>query len=352
MVSKPILSNKQTIARTVAWLRSHGLPALPVAPMQDAQQYPCRRNGAIIYDGDQPKPAFTGKNPSYLDESGQPHLLSHRYYQDRLPTTRELQGWFANPANGVMTMGGWGNIYWIDIDVKRYPSKARCDQAIERWLNLYPLLKNTLIEQTHSGGWRFAVRCQTAPDFTNFRLGKSMRHVGEILGAGRVTVLAPTIGPSGSPYVSIQRCEPITVESMQSIGIKPIRKIVGKEAMVLRVLQPIQHQAGVPHLQDLVCDRVKQILSGHNLQGDRSYTLLVAALELYGWGNWATQQGLSMAGNPHSLLLEAATLLGVEHDRVDRILKSQNLENCVPAIFQAKGGEATMQKFQRVIASR
>jgi hypothetical protein len=122
--------------------------------------------------------------------------------------------------------------------------------------------------------------------------------------------------------------------------------------MALQVLKPVSPQVGVTHLQDRVRDRVKQILSGHNLQGDRSYALLVEALELYGWANWVTHQGLSVAGDPYGLLLEAAALLGVDHDRVDRILKSHNLENCVPAIFQAKGVEATMQKFQRVAALR
>ena len=333
MINKPILSSTLTTARTIAWLNLQGLPVLPVAPWQD---YPRCRKGN--------RPVFTGKNPSFLGIDGGPHLILHRCYQSRLPRQYEIDRWFANPANGVMTMGGWGDVYWIDIDVKRYGSKQVCDRSVEHWLKCYPMLKETFIERTHSGGWRFAVKCLTEPGFTNFRFRYGPKHVGELLGFGRLTVLAPTIGPSGNSYESIQRVEPVLIESFGAIGIHSVRK-----CSVVNHLKRGDRVAlnGAPHLVQVVSGNVLRILNGVDVYGDRSRCLLVAALELYGWVNWAQSMGVAVAGNPDSLLLETATSLGVETDRLQRILKGQPIEASVPAIYQAAGQEATLARWRR-----
>ena len=350
---KPILSNRLPLANTIAWLKLHGLPVLPVAPIQDSEKFPLIRNGEVIYDGvgsasrngNRPKPAFTGKNPSYLDIHGFPHLLPHRKYQYLLPEQHEIDRWFRNPNNGIMTMGGWGNIYWIDIDVKRYSSQQSCDRSVQSWLRRFPQLRNTFTEKTHSGGWRFAVRCNVAPDFTNFRFDSSPNHRGEILGKGRLTVLAPTIGPSGNPYDSIQQCEPIVIKTLADIGIQPIQK-----PRVSRVIMHsgIPHVEGIPRLEQLVCAQVQRILNGENPYGDRSHSLLVAALELYGWMNWSQRSGIHISGDPGALLLAATERLGVEMGRLDRILKGQNLDICVPALYQIAGADAVLNKVTQI----
>jgi hypothetical protein len=339
------MNNTLTIADTIAWLKCHGLPVLPVAPIQDATQFPLIRNGKVIHDGNGPKHAFTGKNPSYLDVHGYPHLLPHRKYQYQLPEQPEIDRWFKNPENGIMTMGGWGNIYWIDIDVKRYSSGQSCDRSVQSWLRRFPRLRNTFTEKTHSGGWRFAVRCDVAPDFTNFRFDSSPNHRGEILGKGRLTVLAPTIGPSGNPYISIQQSEPIAIRTLSEIGIQPIQK-----PKTHTVMKPviIPHIEGVPRLDQLVTAQVQRILNGENPYGDRSHSLLVAALELHGWMNWAQRSGIPISGDPEALLLTAAETLGVEAERLDRILKGQNLDNCVPALYQVAGADGILQKIRRI----
>jgi hypothetical protein len=339
------MNNTLTIADTIAWLKCHGLPVLPVAPIQDATQFPLIRNGKVVHDGNGPKHAFTGKNPSYLDVHGYPHLLPHRKYQYQLPEQPEIDRWFKNPENGIMTMGGWGNIYWIDIDVKRYSSGQSCDRSVQSWIRRFADLRNTFIERTHSGGWRFAVRCKDAPEFTNFRFDSSTHHRGEILGKGRLTVLAPTIGPSGQPYLSIQRCEPIAVKSLADIGIQPIQK-PKNHAVIKPIIIP--HIEGIPRLEQLVTAQVQRILNGEDTCGDRSHSLLVAALELHGWMNWAHRSGVQISGDPKALLLMAAESLGVEAGRLDRILKGQNLETCVPALYQVAGAEAILQKVKRL----
>ena len=261
------MKNNLTLSNAIAWLKLQGLPILPVAPIQDASKFPLIQHGEIVYNGSWPKPAFTGKNPSYLNIHGFPHLLPHRKYQYQLPEQHEIDRWFSNPNNGVMTMGGWGNIYWIDIDVKCYSSQQSCDRSVQSWLQRFPRLRNTFTEKTQSGGWRFAVQCKLAPEFTNFRFDSSPDHRGEILGKGRLTVLAPTIGPSGNPYVSIRQCKPIAVNSLADVGIKPIQK-----PRVARVIlhSGIPHVEGIPRLEQLVSAQVQRILNGENPYGDRS----------------------------------------------------------------------------------
>ena len=339
------MKNNLTLSNVIAWLKLHGLPILPVAPIQDASKFPLIQHGKIVYNGGRPKPAFTGKNPSYLDLHGFPHLLPHRKYQCQLPEQREIDRWFSNPNNGIMTMGGWGNIYWIDIDVKRYSSQQSCDRSVQSWLRRFPRLRNTFTEKTQSGGWRFAVRCNVATDFTNFRFDSSPNHRGEILGKGRLTVLAPTIGPSGNPYVSIQQCEPIRIKTLSDVGIQPIQK-----PRVARVIlhTGIPHVEGIPRLEQLVSAQVQRILNGENPYGDRSLSLLVAALELHGWINWSQRSGVTISGDPDTLLLAATEKLGVEKDRLDRILKGQNLDTCVPALYQLAGADAVLNKVHQI----
>lgn len=188
------------IDRLIQW----NLPPLPVAPAQ-------------LHN-----PKFTGKNPSYLDSQGVAHLLHHAPFQQRIPHLWELQRWFANPANGIGTLGGWHNIIWLDFDVKRFNSSAECDTVVENWL-LTHTLQNTFTERTHTGGWRIGVRVRQTPNFTNFSLEPAEgSHIGEALGRGRFTVLAPTIGPSGNPYGSINAAFPLQVESLEAIGIYPV----------------------------------------------------------------------------------------------------------------------------------
>jgi hypothetical protein len=117
MVQTPIKPQTSERQEVINWLVANNYPALPVAPAMAAEQYPAReKNGEIKRDKQgNPIPAFTGKNPSYLDRSGKPHLVNHRQYQSQLPSDRELREWFANPLNGVGTLGGWNNTIWLDL---------------------------------------------------------------------------------------------------------------------------------------------------------------------------------------------------------------------------------------------
>jgi hypothetical protein len=342
MTPSTITNIKITRQGTIAKLRAMGLPALPVAPAQSPHQFPARtKTGEIILDSQQqPKPAFTGKNPSYLDRHGIPRLISHRQFQERLPSDQELTDWFAHPDNGVMTMGGWQNIIWIDVDVKRYPGQGRCDYSVQQWLQRYPILQETWTERTQSGGWRFALKVEEMPSFTNFGFRRG-QHLGEILGMGKLTVLAPTIGPNGKPYVRINHAHPIHIKDVSEIGLKSAKAFF--KQVKLKIL-PSVAGAGTVSLDNLLSQMVQHILAGQLPYEDRSLCLTIAAKESYGWENWTASVGIPIAGAADVLVAQVGANLGIDPERVHRILETIDRGQCLPGIVKAGGEVAAWQR--------
>lgn len=336
------------IRETLEWLKQVRLPPLPVAPTQDPERFPARnRDGSLkVGQNGLPLPAFTGKNPSFLDPHGIPHLIRHTRYQDRLPNAHELKTWFSNPANGIGTLGGWRGLVWIDVDVKQFESQSVCDSRIARWLNHYPLLRQTFTERTQSGGWRFAVRVHEKT-FTNFSLdGDGGRHMGEALGQGRFTVLAPTIGPSGNGYVNLNRAPPVWVERLNAIGLYPVsrRREQAESSHVRPRNNPRPAEPGLLRLEDLATAKAQSILHGESPLESRSHSLTYALREFYGWENWAAQNRVPISGDAEDLGRAAGAALGIDADRVERIIESiADPANCTPAAVFA-GGETSAWK--------
>jgi hypothetical protein len=328
----------------IDWLKANGYPALPVAPIQPADKYPAReKDGSIKRDkAGNPVPTFTGKNPSYLDQNGIPHLLNHRKYQSQLPSDHELREWFANPDNGVGTLGGWNNTIWLDLDVKQFASKEECASAFWEMLNAHQELAQTFLEESHSGGWRIGVKVKQKPNFTNFALTPGGAHVGEALGEGRFTVLAPTIGVSGNPYQSINRVVPVEVISLDSIGVYSISTKTQRQ--VPTAPHPaISYIPGNIPLELLGSDASRKILGGSCPTGDRSEALTTALNEWYGWQNWTQDNSIAVSGTPEELAYCAGEKLGVDLDRVDRIVKTIDIVSCNPAALH-RGDEVSCWK--------
>ena len=332
---------------TALWLHDNGYPILPVAPAQPADQYPARnKDGSIRTDRNgNPVPAFTGKNPSYLDKDGNPHLVNHQKYQAELPTKEEFKVWFANPNNGIGTLGGWNNTVWLDFDTKHFDSVEVFNETIQTYLNTYPHLKESWQEWTHSGGFRLAVRVVTLPTFTNFALTEGAEHVGEALCQGRFTVLAPTVGPSGEPYVCMNRAYPVEVDSLESIGIYPVRK----EEPAVRYARP-SHKSNAPGgipLDVLGNDASKEILNGR-FDGDRSSALTKACNEWFGWENWAFANKVEFRDSAEDLAYLAGERLGLDKNRVTRILRSIDASGCQPACVSQGGDESAWKRVRKV----
>jgi len=346
MTVKPQISERQIV---IEWLKAHGYPALPVAPAQSAEEYPLlnKKTGQPELDKDgNRKPRFTGKNPSYLDQNGIPQLVHHQTYQNRLPSDSEIETWFANPLNGVGTLGGWNNTIWLDFDVKQFPTQEECDAAVLKILER-PELQQTFIERSHSGGWRIGVRAKQKPTFTNFALEPGGKHIGEALGKGRFTVLAPTVGPSGNPYQSINRVIPVEVMSLESIGVYPTSTKTQRQ--VPTAPHPvISYVPGNIPLEQLGTDTSREILQGSYPTGDRSEALATALQEWYGWQNWTIENGVPVIGTPEDLAHYAGTRLGIDSDRVDRILQTIDPGNCHPAALHRGDEESCWKKVRRL----
>src|ERR671933_1659320 len=364
MVHTPIDRDPSSERQEVIdWLISHNYPALPVAPAQSASQYHkvapgnhellCWSHCPVTADL-QPIPLYTGKNPSFIDAAGNPHLINHREYQKRLPKAHEIKAWFANPCNGVGTLGGWNNTVWLDFDVKQFPTQEECDAAALSILSR-PELRQTFIERSHSGGWRIGIKVKQKPGFTNFSLSPGSSHVGEALFEGRFTVLAPTIGPSGNPYRSINRTLPVEVESLESIGIYATRRAnkceVGRmkdEKTLHTSTCTLQPSIGSIPLEMLGNDTSRDILRGDCPTGDRSKALATATQEWYGWQNWAQENGIHIIGDAATLAHHAGSLLGLDSDRINRILKTIDSLQCHPAALYRGGETSCWQKIRRL----
>ena len=350
MVQTPIKPKTTERQEVIDWLKANGYPALPVAPIQPADKYPAReKDGSIKRDkAGNPVSAFTGKNPSYLDQNGIPHLVNHRQYQSQLPCDRKLKNWFANPLNGVGTLGGWNNTIWLDLDLKQFASKEECDRIFWEILEAHPELQRTFLEESHSGGWRIGVRVKQKPNFTNFCLTqKGGAHVGEALGEGRFTVLAPTIGPSGNSYKSINRAVPVEVETLESIGVYPVSTKVQRQAS-LTPHPAVSYIPGSIPLEQLGNDTSREILQGSCPTGDRSKALTTASNEWYGWQNWTRENGIAVTGTPEDLAHYAGQQLGIDSDRVDRILKGIDITACHPAALHRGEEESCWKKIYRL----
>lgn len=344
--------------QTIRWLQVHNYPALPVAPVQDAIKYHKEVQAQIekgvwqhcpLTADIKPMPLYTGKNPSYLDKDGVPHLVNHRQYQNRLPSKKELKAWFANQSNGIGTLGGWHNTVWLDFDVKKFSSQIECDDVAEGIAQNVRSHSGSepFLERSHSGGWRIGVRVKQKPDFTNFALTPGGAHVGEALFEGRFTVLAPTIGPSGNPYESLNRVEPSEISSLESIGIYTTKARIQSEEKQRQNLTPSLNFEAIPGtipLEELGNRTSREILSGANPSCDRSSSLTTAINEWYGWVNWTAHNGVPISSSPEELAHHAGQQLGLDSDRINRILKSVNGDISLEPAALLKGGEESCWK--------
>jgi hypothetical protein len=349
-------SNTSVRSEKISWLLANHLAPLPVAPAQDSYKYHkvVRASGnrgehCPLNSDRTPIPIYTGKNPSYLDEAEKPHLINHHVYQKRLPSKKELKRWFANRANGIGTLGS-DRVCWIDLDVKQFASQKESDRAFDLLLERQPLLRETLIEKTHSGGYRIGVRVKNPSEFTNFCLEPGGAHVGECLGAGRFTVLAPTIGVSGNAYESINSPEQL-VEIEQIDFIYPTKE--KKEAA-----KPLPTKNNVTRKTDLIPGALaleqlghpdsQKVLAGEDIKGDRSDSLTTAIAEWAGWSNWCSENGVAISGSVEELAQTAGERLGIDGDRLGRILKSIDLDSCHPAAVYRGDDSSCWRKIRRI----
>ncbi|MGG6265367.1 hypothetical protein ACQ4M3_24700 [Leptolyngbya sp. AN03gr2] len=333
---------------TIVWLLDHGYPPLPIAPYQDPYQYP----KLPIIPNTEPLPRFTGKNPSYLNFNGHPCLIKHQDFQHRLPSFRKVKQWFCDPRTGIATMGGWNNTVWLDFDVHRFQSIDDCWTILQAYLEFAPCLKSTFIEISQSQGWHLGVRCDPLPNFSNFAFQPKSFQVGELIGEGKIIVLAPTQGKTGQ-YQSIQCVMPIEIESLDSISIFARTQatqptIALPNVSISTTDQPIA-------IEHLICRRVRFLLQQLNEipVGQRSDVLCTISREAFGWENWLQNYPYRLAQSADTFCQSIGQQLGLDTARIQRILNSQShsvsIRYSMPAIYRYLGKAGCDRQVQQAV---
>jgi hypothetical protein len=337
-----------------------GLSPLPVAPYQDPNDtthkfYKYLHQSkkvtdpwdnsttyeAILEDDGSLKAKFTGKNPSFLKLNGFPKTIEHKNYQKTLPTQDELLEWFANSLNGIGSLGS-DRYRWLDLDRKHFATQGDCDQAL---LQICLNAHKGWLERTQSGGYRLLVDCGDAgADFTNFALSEGGDHVGELLGAGRYAVMAPTVGAKGA-YENINYGDPIPLAEINIFAGKTQKAIA--VAIPLPISTPIRTDA-IP-LEVVISKAHRDSLYGV-YEGGRDNEGAALIRDLIGCNMWLLSKGYSVDGDPYTLLKNycGRCVPPLSESDCERIynsglkdnptpcLSEDKLQNCVDAYLRSK----------------
>jgi len=336
-------SPNDQVNEAIQWLLDYGYPVLPIAP----------RNEQVIVKG---KLLYSGKNPSYLDRYARATLVNHMQFQYRLPRQDELKRWFAHEATGVATMGGWQQTVWIDIDQKHFPTTEACHAVVSRLLQ-HKSLQHTFVERTQSGGYHIGVRCRQAPDFTRCCLSQTQLKLGELLGAGKVCVLAPTQGVDGS-YQSLQRTAPVWIDCITDLGIEPQRAPTPQRKHWSGEAYRADHSplTGTADLSRLCSQRVQSIVLSVPDKGERSDALTAVAREAFGWEWFASQHGVQVQPSAESFCLRLSLQWELDMGRVQRVLNSTSygrpVRQSTPGLYTVAGADACLSKLRRVSRNR
>ena len=189
---------------------------------------PVLRNGEL-------QAAITGKNPSFWRADGEPQPISHarsvslEVLLERIAIAERL-----GKEIGLAVIPG-GEVVSVDFDTKHYGSVQELE---EDWMNLVdrcPVLADTRMERTPSGGLHVYVRVTVrmaswkrpgGGRHCHFTTKQGGPHRGEVLAGTRVSVCAPTRNGKG-PYELINPeaayCF-VEMQDLASIGIYPKAK--------------------------------------------------------------------------------------------------------------------------------
>jgi hypothetical protein len=174
------------------------------------------------------------------------------------------------------------------------------------------------------------VRCQSMPNWSIFSFTPGGKRVGELLGKGKIAVLAPSKGVVGH-YQSLYRNTIPQIHDVKEINLFPPQ---ARASPKTRVSQPIQQGKGAidyhstqslaVSLYQVVSKRVQHLLTslGTVPVGERSDVMTLIAREAFGWNTWLTEHGYALLIDPEEFLFRVGYELGLDEDRIGRILNS------------------------------
>lgn len=289
-----------------------------------------------------PVPAYVGKNPSFWHADGQPKLANHNNAasQEVLLSRIAIAERINRPLGIAIILSS--EVVSIDFDTKNYRDIQELQDDLTALLEMYPVLRETRMERTPTGGVHIYVRVadgmtswqrSSGGHFCNFTTEQGGPHRGEVLAGRRVSVCAPTRNGKG-PYELINPQAGYWIKEvpdLASIGIFP--QVKTTPVLPSRVL-PAALRGPVPRLRALISNKAQHLLRGSRPYGpskdaaaDRSWQLTGFAKELYSWRNLLEQQGLSYEDDVGELLKQTISSLGIE-EKADRVLESIDSSSC------------------------
>jgi predicted P-loop ATPase len=301
----------------IAKLLALGLSPLPVAPFQSE---PIGKKTG--------KPIFTGKNPSYLTGGLiKSEIVNHAHFQKTLPSPQELEIWFKFSETGIGCLGS-DRYRWLDLDRKHFATQEDCDQGL---LAICPCAYEGWLERTQSGGYRLLVDCgESGADFTNFAITEGGEHVGELLGAGRFAVLAPTIGTNGA-YENLNYGLPIPLAELN------IFPAITKKATPVALPLPIPIRTESIPLEIVLSKAHRDSLNGV-YEGGRDNEGAALIRDLIGCNLWLLSKGYSVDGDPYTLLKHYCSrcVPPLDDGDCERIYNSGLKDNPSPCLSEDK----------------
>jgi Bifunctional DNA primase/polymerase, N-terminal len=169
----------------------------------------------------------------------QPVLPEWKPHRSRLPTEEELNAWFSpTERNVALVLGRLSQMVVVDVD------GAAAKTLVERKLvelgygnNLRGAMLHTMMTKTGGGGYHFLFRVDEPELFDEFDLRTKPLALGEgpheevkFLGEGSLSILAPSLHPSGGAYVWNGRLP----EVLGKRELKQLFNLFGKEKTLLK----------------------------------------------------------------------------------------------------------------------
>lgn len=349
--------NYHQIRAEAQQLLAMGYQLATIIPVElPTEQYPAKYKNkagqwqAALKDG-KPRPKFTGKNPSYWSTNGEPQTIRHsnpptgEQVLTAIDTAERLGkpiGLSILPTNGVSV---------ADFDPQDYEGGVQELKAdFERLLVAYPVLKQTRIECTPSGGIHIYLRPKDSMEgwkkpkggfYGQFTTTPGGQMRGEMLTGTRVSVTAPTFHSSSSKEGAYRHLHSpyklLEVPSLESVGIYPAKGKGKREPQRSTKHSPTSNGANEgPQLIDLLGKNAQEVINSGTPYGeDRSSNLAGFLKELYGVCNWLDDEGLTYQGTAEQLIQQAIEALDIE-DKAERVLDSINPADCDCDIAKAR----------------
>lgn len=344
------LGEAKTLEQVIFYLSGLGLSVIPIMKAQDANKYPQGdKQGKPLVNKDTGEilPKWNGKTPGYFDTTGEPQPLSWKNFINQKPDDKLIFKWF---KSGDLNLGCLGNNYfnWLDLDAKNYTSISECEKAFYSWYEKLPYKCN--YGRTPNGGFRVLIKFEEYTTGYKFSFSPDTKPVGELIGRGHYAVIYPSVGTNGKPYTIENNLPILEAKNPQAINLFLVGHNTDEEDKEESERENNAGSKDAVDILQLISKANKEIYNGSRNSGDRSADITALIRDAYGWSNWLNANGFDYSNDLTELVNECGANLGIDSDRIERILDSvQDKESCLPSCLKAGNDKDCWLKLKPLI---